>query len=290
MSDHNHHTCTNAAGGASALTEMLGVMRDAKDVLRECAKDQKWMLIAPDGRVWINDNLMILSAALLAELGGYSEPLGVEFSKVLEANREELYESDDHHNVMCTPIGVQSGQNWCVIYSINQKVGRNMSDIPPPFSSEPPPKLLDQVRDRIRRLGYAKRTEISYVQWIKRYIHFHGKRHPKEMGKAEVEAFLTYLAVERYVAATTQNLALSAILFLYREILASPLPWLEDVARVNEPSRLLDGIEHVADIVGCAQRFIVHIGLASVTTRSRKFLGRSRGVRTSTGTPSNAHI
>lgn len=165
-----------------------------------------------------------------------------------------------------------------------------MSDIPPPFSSEPPPKLLDQVRDRIRRLGYAKRTEISYVQWIKRYIHFHGKRHPKEMGKAEVESFLTYLAVERHVAATTQNLALSAILFLYREILASPLPWLEDVARVNEPSRLLDGIEHVADIVGCAQRFIVHIGLASVTTRSRKFLGRSRGVRTSTGTPSNAHI
>ena len=69
-----------------------------------------------------------------------------------------------------------------------------MSDIPPPFSSEPPPKLLDQVRDRIRRLGYAKRTEISYVQWIKRYIHFHGKRHPKEMGKAEVEAFLTDLA------------------------------------------------------------------------------------------------
>ena len=113
-----------------------------------------------------------------------------------------------------------------------------MSDIPPPFSSEPPPKLLDQVRDRIRRLGYAKRTEISYVQWIKRYIHFHGKRHPKEMGKAEVEAFLTYLAVERHVAATTQNLALSAILFLYREILASPLPWLENVARAKKPSRL----------------------------------------------------
>ena len=99
MSDQNHQTCTNAAGGASALTEMLGVMRDAKDVLRECAKDRKWMLIAPDGRVWINDNLMILSAAMLAELGGYSEPLGAEFSKVLEANREELYESNDTPNV-----------------------------------------------------------------------------------------------------------------------------------------------------------------------------------------------
>jgi site-specific recombinase XerD len=139
---------------------------------------------------------------------------------------------------MCTPSGVQSGPHWYVIYTIIQKLGRNMSDIPPPFSSEPPPKLLDQVRDRIRRLGYAKRTELSYVQWIKRYILFHGKRHPREMGKAEVEAFLTSLAVERHVAAATQNLALSAILFLYREVLAMPLPWLEDVTRAKKPSRL----------------------------------------------------
>jgi len=102
----------------------------------------------------------------------------------------------------------------------------------------PPVKLLDQVRDRIRRLGYAKRTELSYVHWIKRYIVFHGKRHPKEMGKMEVEAFLTALAVERNVAASTQNLALSAILFLYREVLALPLPWLNDVVRAKKPVRL----------------------------------------------------
>ncbi len=76
-----------------------------------------------------------------------------------------------------------------------------------------PVKLLDQVRDRIRRLGYAKRTELSYVHWIKRYIIFHGKHHPRDMGKPEVEAFLTALAVQRNVAAFTQNLALSAILF-----------------------------------------------------------------------------
>ncbi len=81
-----------------------------------------------------------------------------------------------------------------------------MPDHPPLPPSASPPKLLDQVRDRVRRLGYAKRTETSYVHWIKRYILFHGKRHPpREMGKAEVEAFLTNLAVERHVAAATQS-------------------------------------------------------------------------------------
>ena len=91
-----------------------------------------------------------------------------------------------------------------------------MPDYPPPSPSEPPPKLLDLFRDRVRRLGYAKRTELSYVHWIKRFILFHDKRHPKEMGKPEVEAFLTSLAVERNVAASTQNLALSAILLPQR--------------------------------------------------------------------------
>ncbi|MBI5329940.1 MAG: integron integrase [Betaproteobacteria bacterium] len=105
-------------------------------------------------------------------------------------------------------------------------------------SSPQPPKLLDRVRDRVRRLGYAKRTELSYVHWIKRFIFFHGKRHPAEMGKAEVEAFLTSLAVERNVAASTQNLALSAILFMYREVLTTPLPWLDSMERAKKPARL----------------------------------------------------
>jgi integron integrase len=83
----------------------------------------------------------------------------------------------------------------------------------------PPKKLLDQVRDTIRLKHYAYRTEETYVQWIRRYILFHNKRHPKEMGKAEIEAFLTHLAVEGRVAASTQNQALSALLFLYREVL-----------------------------------------------------------------------
>ena len=139
---------------------------------------------------------------------------------------------------MCTPHGVQSVSPYGLFHKTIQWVGFYVTDYPPLPSSEPPPKLLDQVRDRVRRLGYAKRTELSYVGWIKRYILFHGKRHPKEMGKAEVEAFLSSLAVERNVAASTQNLALSAILFLYREVLETPLPWLQEVVRAKKPARL----------------------------------------------------
>jgi len=107
-----------------------------------------------------------------------------------------------------------------------------------PLLSVPPPKLLDRVRDRVRRLGYAKRTEQSYTHWIKRFILHHGKLHPAEMGAAEVESFLTSLAVERNVSASTQNLALSAILFLYCEVLETPLPWLDSITRAKKPARL----------------------------------------------------
>ncbi|MDP1635267.1 MAG: integron integrase [Gallionellaceae bacterium] len=106
----------------------------------------------------------------------------------------------------------------------------------PPAST--PPKLLDQVRDRIRVKHYSIRTETQYLQWIKRFILFHGKRHPKDMGAAEVEAFLSHLAVKGNVSASTQNQALSALLFLYREILAIDLPWLDDVVRAKKPQRL----------------------------------------------------
>jgi integron integrase len=101
-----------------------------------------------------------------------------------------------------------------------------------------PPKLLDRVRERIRRKGYSLRTETAYAHWIKRFILFHGKRHPRDLGAPEVEAFLTSLAVERDVAAATQNLALSAILFLYREVLDLPLPWLDGIERAKKPARL----------------------------------------------------
>jgi integrase len=101
-----------------------------------------------------------------------------------------------------------------------------------------PPKLLDQVRDRIRVKHYSIRTETQYVQWIKRFILFHGKRHPQEMRVAEVEAFLTHLAVEGRVSASMQNQALSALLFLYKEVLAIDLSWLDNVVRAKRPQHL----------------------------------------------------
>jgi len=114
-----------------------------------------------------------------------------------------------------------------------------MSDKPLKLNAEtPPPKLLDQLRERIRLKHYSIRTEQSYVQWVKRYIIFHGKRHPAEMGKAELESFLTSLAVERNVSASTQTQALSALLFLYKEVLELDFPWLTEVTRAKRPRRL----------------------------------------------------
>lgn len=99
-------------------------------------------------------------------------------------------------------------------------------------------RLLDVVRDRIRVKHYSYRTETSYLGWIRRFIRFHAGRHPREMGGPEVERFLTYLATERKVAASTQNQALSAILFLYREALEVDLPWLDGLVRAKRPARV----------------------------------------------------
>jgi integron integrase len=110
--------------------------------------------------------------------------------------------------------------------------------LPSSASSLRSPKLLDQLRDRIRVKHYSIRTEQAYVQWVKRYLFFHGMRHPKEMGKPEVESFLTALAVERNVAASTQGQALAALLFLYKEVLNIELPWLDEVTRAKRPAKL----------------------------------------------------
>jgi len=99
-------------------------------------------------------------------------------------------------------------------------------------------KLLDQVRDVLRLKHYSIRTEESYVDWIKRFILFHNKRHPQDMGRAEVEAFLTHLAVRGNVAASTQNQALSALLFLYREVLKIEFDAPLDAVRAKKPARL----------------------------------------------------
>lgn len=99
-------------------------------------------------------------------------------------------------------------------------------------------KLLDQVRDMLRLRHYSIRTEEAYIQWIRRFILFHDKTHPREIGEAEVTAFLTHLAVDKNVAASTQNQALSAILFLYQHVLGMSLEWLEGVVRARRPKRL----------------------------------------------------
>jgi integrase len=98
------------------------------------------------------------------------------------------------------------------------------------------PKLLDQVRQTIRRKHYSIRTEEAYVDWIKRYIFFHKKRHPAEM--SEREQFLNHLAVQKEVAASTQNQALSALIFLYREVLGKEIGWMENLERAKRPERL----------------------------------------------------
>jgi hypothetical protein len=100
------------------------------------------------------------------------------------------------------------------------------------------PKLLDQVRDVIRRKHYSIRTEQAYIDWIKRFIIYHGKRHPGEMAEEEVAEFLTHLARHLTVAASTQNQALSALLFLYKEVLKHEIGWLEKVERAKKPPKL----------------------------------------------------
>ena len=99
-------------------------------------------------------------------------------------------------------------------------------------------RLLDRVRDSIRSRHYSLRTEQSYSHWIRRFILFHGKRHPDEMGEKEISQFLTDLAVNRKVSASTQNQALSALLFLYTQVLGQKLDWLDDVVRAKRPRRL----------------------------------------------------
>jgi integron integrase len=99
-------------------------------------------------------------------------------------------------------------------------------------------RLIDRVRDAIRSRHYSRRTEKTYWYWIRWFIRFHGMRHPAEMGGAEVQSFLSWLATERDVAAATQNQALSALLFLYQKVLGQELPWLDGISRAKRPVRL----------------------------------------------------
>lgn len=98
-------------------------------------------------------------------------------------------------------------------------------------------RLMERVQNKIRFKQYSLRTERTYMEWIRRFILFHKKRHPDQMGAPEVESFLTHLAVNGKVSASTQNVALSAILILYREVLEIHLPWMESFSRAKKSSR-----------------------------------------------------
>lgn len=100
------------------------------------------------------------------------------------------------------------------------------------------PRLLDQVKEVIRRKHYSIRTERTYADWVKRYILFHHKRHPKDLGKTEITEFLNHLAIDRKVAASTQNQALSALVFLYKEVLDQEFGWLENLEYAKRPEKL----------------------------------------------------
>ena len=108
----------------------------------------------------------------------------------------------------------------------------------PPSAGGPPPKLLDRLRAALRLRHYSLRTEDAYVQWVRRFILFHGKRHPREMGAAQINQFLTHLAVEGHVSASTQNQAFSALLFLYQQVLEVEPGLIGGVVRAKRPQRL----------------------------------------------------
>ena len=133
------------------------------------------------------------------------------------------------------------------------------------------PKLLDRVRAALRVRHYSPRTEESYVGWICRFILYHGKRHPSSMGAGEVNAFLTSLAVEGNVSASTQNQALSALLFLYRSVLEEPLPWMDELVRAQRRERV--------PVVMTAEEVQAILGLLHGTTKLIAMLLYGSGLR-----------
>ena len=130
--------------------------------------------------------------------------------------------------------------------------GRGGRKAPPIQNASGGPKLLDRLRESLRSRHYSRRTEVTYCQWVRRFIYFHGVRHPKELAEPEINAFLTHLAVKGKVSASTQNQALSALLFLYRHVLEQEIGDLGKVVRAKKPKRLpvvmtREEVKHVLD-------------------------------------------
>ncbi len=133
-------------------------------------------------------------------------------------------------------VPLRTGGGSGSVTPLHAPLQRSSTEGHAPVSNKP--KLLDQVRVAIRVRHYSLRTEETYVHWIKRFTLFHGKRHPRDLGKEEISQFLSALAVDRHVSASTQNQALNALLFLYRYVLAQEVGWLDDVVRAKQPQRL----------------------------------------------------
>ncbi len=125
-------------------------------------------------------------------------------------------------------------------------------EMPPPWRSM---RLLDQLRERIRAMHYSLRTEQAYVHWCKAFVRFHGLRHPSDMGRSEVEAFLTHVAVDRGMAASSHRQALSALLFLYGHVLGVHLPWMSEIGRPSPKRRLpvVLAVDEVHHVIGALQ-------------------------------------
>src|SRR5438132_1398831 len=142
--------------------------------------------------------------------------------------------------------------------------------------STPPPRLLDLVRAAVRLRHLSRRAEKAYVGWIRRFILFHAKRHPIDMGPAEITRFLSALATERNVSASTQNQALAALLFRYRNVLDRDVPWLDELVRARRPARL--PVVLSPDEVGVVIRELqgVHRLMADVPLRRRPPPARMR--------------
>ena len=139
---------------------------------------------------------------------------------------------------MNTPSSESSSSSGPDSEQLSTAPGTGVNLAPGPADVSVPLRLLDRMRKAIRLRHYSIRTEATYVDWARRFILFHDKRHPSELGAPEVAAFLTHLAVDRTVAASTQNQAKSALLFLYRVVLELQLPWLDEIVAAKDSRRL----------------------------------------------------
>ena len=120
---------------------------------------------------------------------------------------------------------------------MQQTIATQPATTTPPPAGMRQPRLLDRLREALRAHGYSLRAEQEYVSWAERYIRFHGLRHPRDLGEAEVKSFLAHLARDLGVSASLKSQAFAALLFLYREVLGRRLDWIDGVARARRPAR-----------------------------------------------------